>query len=62
MRLRRVTLRIWRGVNSVGVLGESSFGVPGEWRCCGVKYGMPGTGVLRLDSSIAGINWFAWTI
>jgi hypothetical protein len=49
MRLRRVTLRIWRGVNSVGVLEESSFGVPGECRCCGVKYGMSGTGVLRLD-------------
>jgi hypothetical protein len=37
MRLRRVTLRIWRGVNSVGVFEESSFGVPGECKCCGVK-------------------------
>jgi len=59
MRLRRVTLRIWRGVNSVSVFEESSFGVPGECRCCGVKYGMSGTGVLRLDRAISVIDWFA---
>lgn len=32
----------------MGVFEETSFGVPGECRCCGVKYDMPGTGVLRL--------------
>lgn len=32
----------------MGVFEETSFGVPGECRCCGVKYDKPGTGVLRL--------------
>ena len=46
----------------MGVFEESSFGVPGECRCCGVKKGMSGTGVLRLDGAIAVVNWFALMI
>lgn len=52
MRLRRVALRIRRGVNRVGISDERFFGVPGECTCCGVKYGIPGTGALRLDKVI----------
>ncbi len=43
-------------MNSVGIFAESSFGVPGKCECCGVKYGMPGTGVLRSNRVIAAIN------
>ena len=57
MRLRSVALRMCSGVNRVGVFEDSSFGVPGECRCCGVKYGMLGTGVLRLERVIALADW-----
>lgn len=43
-------------MNNVGVFEESSLGVPGECRCCGVKYGMPGTGVLRFEGAMVSIN------
>lgn len=56
MRLRRVVERIFSGVKRVGMgfVGVASWGMlPGEVRCCGVKYSRPGAPVFRSFGAIA---------
>lgn len=51
--LRRITSRIFRGVNKVGVEEDKATGTPGLTGCLGVKYGACGAALFSTSKLFA---------